>query len=46
MVNNIKLIALYNKELSVVDEYSAAGFASTSGTALLDAGEINVGGKM
>ena len=40
------MISLYNKELSVVSEYSGTGFVSTVGVALLDAGEINVDGKI
>ena len=40
------MISLYNKELSVVSEYSGTGFLSTNGTALLDAGEINVDGRV
>lgn len=46
MIYGIKMVALYNKELSVVGEYSGAGFVSTDGTALLDAGEINVDDKV
>lgn len=45
MVYGIKLVTLYNKELSVVDAYNK-NFISTSGTALLDAGEVNVDGKI
>lgn len=37
------MISLYNKELSVVGEYSGTGFASTSGVALLDACESSDG---
>lgn len=40
------MVSLYNKELSVVSEYSGTGFVSTAGVALLDAGEINVDGKI
>ena len=46
MIYGIKLVTLYNKELSVVGEYSGAGFVSTDGTALLDAGEINIDDKV
>ena len=45
MIYGIKLVTLYNKELSVVDVYSK-NFLSTTGIALLDAGEINVDGKI
>lgn len=45
MVYGIKIVTLYNKELSVVSEYNK-NFLSTTGTALLDAGEINVDGKV
>ena len=43
MINGIKMVSLYNKELSMVSEYSGTGFASTSGTALLDVGESSDG---
>lgn len=46
MINGIKLITLYNKELSVVGEYNGTGLTATTGTALMDAGEINVDDKV
>lgn len=46
MGNGIKLVTLYNKELSVVGEYSGTGLTATTGTALMDAGEINIDDKV
>lgn len=46
MTYGIKMASLYNKELSVVSEYSGTWFASTNGTALLDVGEINIDDKV
>ena len=45
MLTGIKLVTLYNKKLSMVDVYNK-NFLTTAGTALLDAGEINVDGKV
>ena len=46
MSNGIKMVTLYNKELSVAGEYNDSKFVSTTGTALMDAGEININDKM
>lgn len=46
MIYGIKLVTLYNKELSVVGEYNGTGLTATTGTALLDAGEMNVDDKV